>query len=234
MSDPVMDEVEALLKSERRRQGRERFGLVTMVAGMLIAGLTLMFKDAEAISIDQVSTGLMIAAAIGVAGALMILLWKRGASARRLEGLIGRRDRLQRVRNDRIYATSITGWGLVAVSLPALSRIAQGQADGSDIGLVAAAAMSPLFVVMSVAGWGGLAQLNRRWLEDEVTRDIRRRALSLGFLVLMTAVTGLFILSLWEQDRARTAFPAVLMLAASVAGLRFVWLDQQAEDADLG
>ena len=33
----------------------------------------------------------------------------------------------------------------------------------------------------------GLARLNRRWLEDEVTRDIRGRALSLGFMVLMLA-----------------------------------------------
>ena len=62
-----------------------------------------------------------------------------------------------------------------------------------------------------------------------MTRDIRRRALSLGFIVLMSGMTGLFLLSLWKPASGLMVFPATLMLSASVAGLRFVWLDQQAE-----
>ena len=238
MSDQIAletpDEVDLLLKSERRRQGRERIGVMVMVAGILTGGLILMLSRTGAISDGVESIGFAAAATMGLVGAATVLLWKRGRTARRLEGLIGRRDRLQRARNDRIYATSVTGWGLIAVSLPALLRIVQGQADGNDFGLAAASALSPLLVVMSVAGWEGMARLNRRWLEDEVTRDIRRRALSLGFMVLMLAMTGLFVLGLWRRDWATMAFPAVLMAAASAAGLRFVWLDQQAEGGEGG
>ncbi|QTC90211.1 hypothetical protein [Brevundimonas goettingensis] len=236
MSEAAMDEVEVLLRRERRRQGRERFGLVVMVAGILVGGLTLTLADVVAISEGQAGLGFMAAVAAGGLGALMIMVWRRGRTARRLESMIGRRDRLQRVRNDRVYATSLTGWGMVAVSLSALSRIVYGQvqADGGDVGFVAGAALAPWLVVMAVAGWEGLARPNRRWLEDEVTRDMRQRALSLGFIVLMAAMSGLFILGLWHRDWAAMAFPAVLMSAASVAGLRFVWLDQQAEGGDGG
>jgi hypothetical protein len=228
------DEVEVLLKSERRRQNRERFGVMVLVAGLLAGGAILTFAEIAGLSDVAASFWLMVAAGVGVLGALMVLAWKRGRAARRLESLIGRRDRLQRSRNDRIYATSITGWGMVALSLPPLWRIVQGQADGSDLGLVIAATLAPWLVVTSVSGWDGLARLNRRWLEDEVTRDIRGRALSLGFMVLMLAMTGLFVLSLWERNWATMAFPAALMSAASAAGLRFVWLDQQAEGGERG
>jgi len=238
MSDRITaeatDEVDVLLRVERRRQGRERFGVMAIVTGILTGGVTLTLSKVGSISDGGASVGFAIAAALGLLGAAAALLWRRGRAARRLEGLIGRRDRLQRVRNDRIYAGSITGWGLVAVGLSPLWRIVQGQADGDDFGIAAATALSPLFVMMSVAGWEGVVQLNRRWLEDEVTRDIRRRALSLGFIVLMTAMTALFVIALWERDWVVMGFPATLMLAASVAGLRFVWLDQQAEGGDGG
>lgn len=238
MSDPgtaqTTDEIDLLLKRERRRQNRERFGVMVMVAGLLMGGVALTLADTGGLSDVASSLWLMISAAIGVLGALMVLVWKRGRAARRLESLIGRRDRLQRSRNDRIYATSVTGWGMVAISLPPLWRIVQGQTDGSDLGIVAAATLSPLLVVISVSGWEGLARLNRRWLEDEVTRDIRGRALSLGFMVLMPAMTGLFVLGFWERDWATMALPAALMSAASASGLRFVWLDQQAEGGEGG
>jgi hypothetical protein len=228
------DEVEVLLRRERRRQGRERAGITIMVAGIVAGGLTVMLGDVDGVSEDWLSYGWATAAVLFVIGTVVVTLWKRGRATRRLNALIGRRDRLQRGRNDRIYATSITGWAMIAITLPALFRIAQGPATGGDIGFVVGATLSPWLVVLSVVGWSGLAQLNRRWLEDEVTRDIRRRALSFGFLVLMAALTGLFFLSLWRRDWGIMGFPAALMTASSATGLRFVWLDRQAEGQDLG
>lgn len=228
-SEEPTDEVETLLKSERRRQGRERAGTLVMVAGLIAAGVTLALSEASAGSKDGLSYAWWASTILILVGAGVTIRWQRGRATRRLESLIGRRDRLQRARTNRIYATSVSGWGMVAASLPALWRIAHAQAESYDRGFVTGAALAPLLVVMGVAGWNGLAGLNRRWLEDEVTRDIRRRALSLGFMVLMLAITMLFTVGLWFPSWATMVFPAALMLSASVAGLRFVWLDQQAE-----
>lgn len=234
MSDYTTDEVETLLKSEGRRQKRERLGVVVMVAGVVTGGLSVALGDSGAVAEQSLRYGWWATAILIFSGLIMALFWKRGRAARRLDTLIGRRDRLQRGRNDRIYATSVTGWMMVAICLPSLWRIVQGQADDHDLGFVAASVLSPWLVVMSVAGWSGLARLNRRWLEDEVTRDIRQRSMSLGFIVLMAALTALFIGSLWERAWAMMAIPAALMAAASATGLRFVWLDQQAEGGDGG
>lgn len=230
----MTEDVETLLARERRRQTRERFASTVMVIGVVVGGLTLALGDIGGVSEEAQRYGWWATTLLILVGAVAAVFFQRGRAARRLDALIGRRDRLQRGRNNRIYAGSVSGWALVAVSLPALWRIVQGHGDSGDIGFVVGASLSPWLVMMSVTGWDGLARLNRRWLEDEVTRDIRRRSLSLGFVVLMAAVSGLFVLGLWRRDWAMMAFPAALMSAASVAGLRFVWLDQQAEGGEGG
>lgn len=204
-----------------------------MVSGLVVGGLTLMLNRAG-MSDHQLRAGWALAFVLVLAGALAAAFWKRGRVARRLDSLIGRRDRLQRRRNDRIYATSITGWGLMAICIPSVWRVTQGEAPDAGIGFVVGASLSPLLTAMDVAGWGGRQMLNRRWLEDEVTRDIRRRALSMGFLVLLPAMWSLFMLGLWRVDWAMLGFLPTLMMASSVVGLRFVWLDQRAEGGEVG
>jgi hypothetical protein len=234
MSEPTANEVETLLKSEGGRQGRERIGVVVVTAGIMTGSVTLLLGDMGAFPEDGLRYGWWAAFALLFAGLFTSLLSQRGRARRRLNALIGRRDRLQRKRNDHIYTSSVTGWMMVAITLTPLWRISQGHLDPGDIGYVVGATLSPWLVVMSVNGWNGLASLNRRWLEDEVTLEIRRRALSLGFVVLMLATTALFFVSLWDRSWAMLAFPTVLMAAASITGLRFVWLDQQAEGGEGG
>lgn len=230
------DEVEILLKRERRRQGRERLGLVAMVLGLVGGGIGLALGRSGTIWDAPSDIPWMSAFALSILGAIAVLVWRPRSDARRLEALIGRRDRMQRGRNDQIYALSISTWGLLAAAISPLLRITQGQADGHDYLFVTTLPLAALLIMMFVGGWDGFgnswARQNRKWLEDEFTRAMRGRAMALGFPVLMGAMGAVYLLGLWRPEWALVAMPVALIGAASVVGLRFAWLDRQAEVAD--
>ncbi len=237
MSDPLMDEVETLLKHEGRRRDRERLGTLIMILGLVSCAVFLSLGRYAVLPVTVSDPVSMASISVSIVSALVTLAFRPGKNALRLAMLVGRRDRMQRGRNDRIYAVSIAGWGLLAALLPALLRISHGQGDTSDVALVATLPLVALFILMSVGGWTGVATVagrqDRKWLEDEVTRALRSQAMATGLPLLAAAVTGVFLIGLWRLEWTIIAIPVALMATASLVGLRFVWLDRRAEgDAD--
>ncbi|WP_183211834.1 hypothetical protein [Brevundimonas variabilis] len=122
--------------------------------------------------------------------------------------------------------------GVVVLSLMAVSRIVAGEGDTGDFLWAALLPLCAWIVPLMVLGWDREGQRDRKWLEDELTREWRGRALSLGFLVLMAGMSGLYLVGLYRPEWAILGFPVVLTGAAGVVGLRYAWLDGQAEGGD--
>lgn len=231
MGNPVMDDVERLLKQEGRRRDRERLGVLIMILALVGTAVLLSLGRSGVVPAAVSHPASMASVGVAIMSAIATLAFRPGEDARRLAKLVGRRDRLQRQRNDRIYAQSITGWGLLAALLPSLLRVSQGQADTADLWLVSTLAVVASLIVMSVGGWTGFgaARADQKWLEDEVTRAIRVRAMAWGLPLLVFAMTAVFLLALWRLEWTIIAMPVALMGTASAVGLRFAWLDRQAE-----
>ena len=143
-----------------------------------------------------------------------------------------RRDRAQRSRARQLTGLSFGMVGMLMLSTQGVWRLMHGTGDRHDLMFPAIAALLAWMVPMLVMGWDGESRRERKWLEDELTREWRGRAMALGFLVLLGGMSGLYLVGLWRPDLAMVGFPAVLMGSGMVVGLRFAWLDHQAESDD--
>lgn len=68
----------------------------------------------------------------------------------------------------------------------------------------------------------------RGMMEDEVTRENRLRALSLGFVLAMAAAMALFLLDRFDPFDAATAIHLVLSVGLGSALVRFAALEKRA------
>ncbi len=229
-------EIDALLTRERKRQRRERIGISVMIAGLVCGAIALAAARTSGMDTPFSDAIWMGAVVVSLIAAIATLIVRSGQDAKRLEALVGRRDRMQRARNDRVHVLSLTAWGLLAGAFAPLLRVAEGTADGHDYGFVATLPLAALLIVLFMGGWDGIgnswARQNRKWLEDEFTRAMRGRAMALGFPVLTCAMGGVYLIGLWRPEWALVAMPVALIGTASVVGLRFAWLDRQAEGGD--
>jgi len=227
----MMDDNKSRGAQEAGRRRRETVGMASMAIGFLLAGFGLAAEDSWGVATsDKILLG---AAVMGIAGAGIVLTTVRSRADReRLAARETRRDRTQRLRRVRLATIPFAGVGVVVLSLLALSRIVTGQGDAGDFIWAALLPLCAWVVPLMVLGWDREGRRDRKWLEDELTREWRGRALSLGFLVLMVGMSGLYLLGLYRSEWAMLGFPVVLAGAAGVVGLRYAWLDGQAEGGD--
>ncbi len=216
------------IRRENARRRREGIGLAGMVIAFALAGLAIALPTTLGFATtDRILIG---AAVIGTLSAILASTAARTRSEqKRLEARETRRDRHQRRRRTQMATLPFGGVGVVVLSMLALSRIVQGEGDAGDLMW---AGLLPLFawiVPLMVLGWDREGQRDRKWLEDELTREWRGRALSLGFLVLMGGMSGLYLVGLYRPEWMMIGFPLVLAGAAASVGLRFAWLDSRAE-----
>lgn len=86
-------------------------------------------------------------------------------------------------------------------------------------------------LVLFLATGGGYIQPKavRQVLNDELTVDHRRRAMSLGFLAAMAAAVVCYFIAQVEPISAGIAIHAILSVGVASALLRFAWLERRAQ-----
>jgi hypothetical protein len=77
-------------------------------------------------------------------------------------------------------------------------------------------------------GWWDSREV-REILNDETTRDHRRRGLEAGFWAAMAATVGCYAINLFEPVSTRVVIHAVLSAGVTVALLRFGMLERRAQ-----
>lgn len=221
-----MDKDQALARREARRRKLEMISMVMLALGLGGGGLAVAF--------DGPDTLVNIGVTLAVAGAVIgLLAWRGKAERDRLDRGGTRRDRVQRNRRSIMLALPFASVGVVAFGLGAISRVNQGRGEMSDLMWAASLPILAWIVPLMVLGWDKEGREQKRWIEDELTREWRARSVSLGFVVLMGGLSAVYAIGLFRPDWAMLALPVVLMVTAGTVGLRYVWLDARAEADDV-
>ncbi|WP_339933310.1 hypothetical protein [uncultured Brevundimonas sp.] len=235
-ADPLDDR--ALVGAEHDRQRRYVLGVagLTLGAGLALAsGLVLAFVPATEVPLPLwgVWTGLVLSA---IALAVSIRTLRRAqpdGTTDRLRAGEAHGDRLQRGRNHGLLYMLLPMALMLIIGMPAAWTLTTGQvAPGNWILWFTApmAGLLPIVPGLTLAGIGTrLSPKMRRHLDDEQTQIHRRRALSLGYLIVLGGATGLYLIGLWRVEIAVTLVPLMLAVGVQAAAVRFVLLERKAE-----
>ncbi|QTN19361.1 hypothetical protein HZ989_14260 [Brevundimonas sp. AJA228-03] len=163
-----------------------------------------------------------------VIAGLMLLFTYQSAAARRRAMDPRRAEGAQRLR---VWTLLIYSLVLVVFSVPSsleIGRLMIGASpphDGRALGVVLTYVWLVPLVLM---GWDYRSRINRRWLNDELSRNMRAQSLMLAFFVLLAGVTAALALTMVQPAWGLMALPPALGLAVASAALRFAWLDREA------
>ena len=229
----MSDDSGALMRRERMRERLEIAGMVMRAVGMAIAGFTLAVADSyPGLAVWEDRLGLFGLGLAGLGAIVGLATWRSRAERRALDARLTRRDKAQGFRARQLATMPFAMVGVLVIAMMALSRILRGEGDMGDMMFAGLVALLAWVVPAIVMGWDGGSRKERKWLEDELTREWRGRAMSAGFVVLMAGVSGIYLIGLWRPEWAILGLPIVLFASGAVAGLRFAWLDRQGEAGD--
>lgn len=220
--------------AERRRHGRFKVALAGIVLGAtaLAGGVVLV----DGVGTQQTWGLILTVVGVTVAAASVVLAWRRrpGEAAQRQAAPVGRRDREQQARRASLWMIPwVMAMGLVFVT-PAVWRAVAGTGSFGDWLWAACGLVYAWVAPAMVMGWDGGSRKLKRFLEDELTDALRARAMTTGFVVLLAATGGVYVLGLWRPEAAITAMPAALASGGLAAALRFALLDRAADAGDDG
>lgn len=208
--------------------GGHRLGPAIIVAiGVAMATLSAV-AAARGIGGQPVVWGVLA----GVGGGLILVGVIKAWRHRRIEAMTsegGRRDLLQRQRNRQLTILPALMLMFIAQAIGALEAVANGHARLVHYLQILVPVLYGWVIPAIVMGWDYQSKRHRRYLDDEFTRALRARALFAAFVTLMAGATLALGLGLWRPSYAVVALPLVLAISGAVAGLRFAWLDREAE-----
>jgi len=111
--------------------------------------------------------------------------------------------------------------------IQALNRANGGNVEHIQI-FVICAFIFFLVTFVAILSGRGLDRWARPVLDDELSRQIRGRALGLGYLVMALGLAGLVASSLFNQTLTIDLIPVVAALGVASASLRLFWLERAA------
>lgn len=224
-----MDEAErrALEAREARRTARFKFALIVLVmAVMMDAAVAIAMLRGMA---PPAPVTIVVLGVVTVGLAVLAAAFAPGGEARRLAASPGRRDREQRARTAQMLVVSAMSAVIALIAVLRGGDIVAGDPEFSAVMVIIVFATLTLTLPAMVMNWDGGAQRARRYLEDELTRAFRARAIATGFWVLLPGVLGIYLTGLWRPEQAVIFMPLVLWAGAAAACLRFALLHRAAE-----
>lgn len=222
-------ERQALEAREAKRSGRFKTALIVLMSAVMIDIATAVSMARGVIPSAAFTIIVLAFITVGLAALVVVLSQAPGAEARRLASSPGRRDREQRARYGQMLTLSLSSAVFALISVLRGGDIIAGESELSAIMVVAAFAIMALTLPAMVMNWDGGARAMKRFLEDELTREFRARAMITGFWVLMPGVIGVWLAGLWLPEQAIVFMPLVLWAGAASACLRFALLHRAAD-----
>jgi len=215
---------------ELRRRRKRFVGAVALFAvgamATAVGALYVQGRSGDA----ETAAGILAGVGVGLGLGAVILGWKnRPWDLRwRSEPAQGRRERLLAQRARQLWLLPVVTLLLLAQATRAMSGLGDGTLRFIDYVWILLPVLYAWVVVMITMGRDHYSRQNRRYLDDELTRALRARALGTAFLVLMIGATAALALGLWRLHLGVMALPFALSAAGAAAGIRFAWLDREA------
>ena len=238
MSEPRDPDAEyqALIRAEHDRQRRNLIASASLATGL--PGVMLSFGSVLAGAAEGVwfwiaiGCGVFSVALLAVS-ILLLGRYEPSSDTLRLARATPWFEEIQRGRTTWLLYVFIMIFGFLPMSMGAAWDVVAGEGHGfRAINAVVCLVMVSMPVMVLLGRDGSITPKMRKYLDDEHTRDIRKRAMSSGFVVLMLGATAVYLLGLWQQELAVVMILPVIVLAAFVAALRFALLERAAERGD--
>ncbi|WP_374513796.1 hypothetical protein [Brevundimonas sp.] len=224
-------EQRALAAREAKRTRRLKTALIVLMVVVMVDVATAISMARGIIPPTTVAIITLAAITIGLVALAAVLGHTPGPEALRLAGSPGRRDREQNARTGQIMTLSVSSGIFALIAALRGADIVAGELEFSAIAVIAAFAIIALTLPAMVMNWDGGARAAKRYLEDELTRAFRARAIATGFWVLLPGVLGVYLFGLWRPDQAIVFMPLALWAGAGAAAMHFALLNRAA-DAD--
>ncbi|MFN7128865.1 MAG: hypothetical protein ACK4OJ_07345 [Brevundimonas sp.] len=217
-------------KLERNRCWWTALALAAVGAAAMVGGGG--FAIVSGVEGDQ-ATAAGVAAGVGFGLTLIGVIWAWSARPGQpiyvaASGEGARRDKLERARTQQLVMLPVVLLLFMAQAHRAMERILGGDHNLGAYVQVLLPVLYGWLIPLVVMGWDAHTRKNRRFLEDELTQQMRAKSMILAFVVLMTGITVALGLGLWRAQYGIMALPYVLALGGASAGLRFAWLDREA------
>lgn len=209
----------------RRRAFRTSLAGVGLGAGAMALGFVL----GDGASGDA-ATGPGVLAGVGavITAVCALLAWMNRPGAPLGITDPAERDRLQAERSVQLVVYPLVGVMFLVVAIRPTGELLAGEGDLGDRLQVMLPVLYAWLTAAIVMGWDGQSLRHRRYLEDELTRVLRARAMTAAFLVLMAGATAALVVNLTWPAYGVFALLGALTLAGATAGMRFAWLDREA------
>jgi hypothetical protein len=230
MQGAAMTENE-ILGAVRRFEWRRKVGLGMALLGVVAAGaVAVQFVPGDPDHFSKTEFLAFGAAAIAfIAGGLVLMrLGRIPADAHTPRIAMLRAERLQGRRHIALMLMPLS----LGLMLPGAIRAAGHVADGRlvthiDMFTVAAFTSFSLLFALMIAG-RGLDRWAKPVLDDELSRELRSRALAVGYFVVLLGVAVLFVVSLVSRTAAVDLIPVVTALGVAGPALRLFMLERAA------
>jgi hypothetical protein len=228
LQERVMDD-EQILAQAGRTELRSKAGLILVLVGAIaaLAGAVEWIPTAPADKhLWQICAAV---AAVAIAGGLALRLTARMPAE-------AKRGRLAMIRAERSQAKRQVAYLLMPLSLGlmlpgvvrATSRIAGGAPiEHIELFVVICFIAFLLTFALLIAG-RGLDLWATSVLNDELSRDLRAKALLLGYAILLPGLAGLFVVGLLNRDLAIELAPVLAAIGVAGPALRLFWLERAA------
>lgn len=228
-----MEEMEqrALEARVTKRARRLKTALIVLMVAVMVDVAAAISMARGIIPPTTVAIIILAAVTIGLVVLAAVLGHALSPEARRLAASPGRRDREQSARTRQMVALTVSSAVFALIAVLRGGEIVAGEVEFSAIAVIAAFAIIALTLPAMVMNWDGGARAAKRYLEDELTRAFRARAIATGFWVLLPGVIGVYLFGLWRPDQAIVVMPLALWAGAGAAAMHFALLNRAA-DAD--
>lgn len=218
-----------LMESKRAAKWRWAIALAAFSTAAVIGGVAVGVRvDGDLATAAGAVTG---AGAVILVAALALAWCARPGQS--VESLLRRqgtsRDQLQKARTRQLIIFPFVMLAFMFQAHLAMQQVLVGQGNWGHYLQVSLPVLYGWVVPLIVMGWDWTTRKHRSLLDDELTQSMRAQAMILAFVVLMGGATVALALGMWRPAYGVAALPYVLAIGGATAGLRFAWLDREAE-----